>query len=187
MFLEGIVIPMENDNQENVKKILLMGLDNSGKTSIILSLKGDRNLMSYYSLKPTPGVAYDEVPDVDGKYYIWDLGGQVQYRKKHVENLEKYIEGVSKILYLIDVQDTDRYEEALTYLREVMEKIGNRMGAIQLIFYLHKFDPTIEQDLKNPLHPAIQRLISQIRAMVKKLEVPIFKTSIYTVFRKIAV
>ncbi len=178
---------MEVETKENIKKILLMGLDNSGKTSIILSLKGDRNLMSYYSLKPTPGVAYDEVPDVDGRYYIWDLGGQSQYRQKHVENLEKYIEGVSKILYLIDVQDTDRYEEALSYLREVMEKIGNRMGAIQLIFYLHKFDPTIEQDLKNPLHPSIQRLISQIRAMVKKQEVPIFKTSIYTVFRKIAV
>lgn len=178
---------MEKDTQENIKKILLMGLDNSGKTSIILSLKGDRNLMSYYSLKPTPGVAYDEVPDVNGQYYIWDLGGQVQYRKKHVENLEKYLEGVSKILYLIDVQDTERYDQALAYLKEIVDKIGVRMDGIQLIFYLHKFDPKIEQDLQNPLHDSIRDLIAQIREIIPRKDVPIFKTSIYTVFRKIAV
>ncbi len=164
-----------------------MGLDNSGKTSIILSLKGDRNLMSYYSLKPTPGVAYDEIPDPDGQYYIWDLGGQAQYRTRHLQNIDNYVEGVTKILFVIDVQDIERYEEALHFLDEILTKLGERIKSIQLVIYLHKFDPKIEIDLGNPLHAAIEDLISKIRAIARDPNVLIFKTSIYTLFRKISV
>ena len=36
-------------------KILIMGLDNSGKTSILISLSKDSNILSYCSIKPTIG------------------------------------------------------------------------------------------------------------------------------------
>ena len=173
--------------QEGGQKILLMGLDNSGKSSILLSLKGDRNLMSYYSLKPTQAVAYNEVFDPGGHYFIWDMGGQSQYRTRHLEYLEHYLEGVSKIIYVIDVQDKGRYEESLQYLQEILIKLQERRNKIQLVFYLHKFDPQIETDLNNSLHPAIDELVRKIRQITNDPSVVIFKTSIYTIFRKIAV
>ena len=43
-------------NQPKPCKILIMGLDNSGKTSILLSLRKDTNLLSYCALKPTLGI-----------------------------------------------------------------------------------------------------------------------------------
>ncbi len=178
---------MDDDAKRVRKKILLMGLDNGGKSSIVLSLKGDRNLMSYYSLKPTQGVVYDEIADLDCVYYIWDLGGQPQYRSRYLENLATYTDGVTKILYVIDVQDTNRYEEALDFLREILERMGERIKTTQLVFYLHKFDPRLELDLGNPINAAIGGLISKIKAITRDPNAIIFKTSIYTLFRKIAV
>ena len=46
----------DNTTHLEQEKILVLGLDNSGKTSIVLALKGNENLLSYYSLKPTKGI-----------------------------------------------------------------------------------------------------------------------------------
>jgi len=51
------------NNSTNLKKptkILIMGLDNSGKTSILMSLRENTNLLSYFSLKPTKGLSVEE-------------------------------------------------------------------------------------------------------------------------------
>src|SRR5271157_1842701 len=126
------VTRMDAENDEINKKILVLGLDNSGKTSIVLSLKGDNNLMSYYSLRPTAGIEYNEIADPSAKYFVWDLGGQAKYRDRHLEKIGDYLQGVSTVMYVIDVQDTERYGEVLQYLQEIADKIGDRLEIIRL-------------------------------------------------------
>ena len=70
-----------NHEKEEVK-ILIMGLTNAGKTSIVLSMKNEVNLMNYLSLKPTKGYQISELEGEEARYYIWDLGGQ--YIESHM-------------------------------------------------------------------------------------------------------
>ena len=115
-------------------KILVMGLDNSGKTSIILSLKKDTNLLSYYSLQPTQGLNITNIEDQGVTYNIWDFGGQEQYRQDYLINFEKHIQGVNRVIYVIDVQDSERYEIALQYCIVKAKSCYTRHASCNLLF-----------------------------------------------------
>ena len=59
------------------------------------------------------------------EYNIWDFGGQEGYRKEYLDNFEKYLTGANKIIYVIDVQDSTRYDLALEYMENVIKERGN--------------------------------------------------------------
>lgn len=170
------------------KKILVLGLDNSGKTSIILSLKGTRNLMSFYSLKPTTGVHYDSYADVEEDFYIWDLGGQADYRAQYPSKMRDYVKNTDQVVFVIDVQDTARYDEALEFFHDIISALGDAAASLECVFYLHKYDPEIEDNPAHPVNQALEELIARIATACEgRVSHAIFKTSIYTRFRKIPV
>ena len=106
--------------EDKIKKVLIMGLDNSGKTSIVLCLKGVKNLLSFYSLNPTKGISINKFRALDSNFNIWDFGGQEQFRGDYLKNFNKHIVGTNKIIYVIDVQDIERYELSLNYLKSII-------------------------------------------------------------------
>jgi len=160
---------MENLNdQEKPTKILIMGLDNCGKTSILISLRKDANILSYFSLKPTKGVAIEKF---EGQNIVcWDLGGQKKY----------------KIIFVIDVQDIKRYKLALEYLNRVVNNLQNT-DSIDFSIFLHKYDPNLNKlakfkDIDNIIE---SNVVSEIRKTIpSNFNYDIFKTTIYTVFEK---
>ena len=174
------------NKQKNIAKILIMGLDNSGKTSILLSLQHEMNLLSYYSLKPTPGVNIVTIDKEDTKFLIWELGGQQQYRDEYLDNLEKYIQETKKFIYVIDVQDIDRYETALKYFADILKLMSTEdMKNIQLSIFLHKFDPGLDKKPEFSYRKISSRLIDRISNIIPAdINYYIFKTTIYTVFEK---
>ena len=175
---------MSNNDEESPRKILLMGLDNSGKTSIVLSLQKDTNLLSYYSLKPTQGIEIINLTSDGQKFAIWDLGGQEKYRIEYLENLERYTRGVDKLIFVIDIQDQDRYDLALEYLKKVIEYLESKDRTPKISVFLHKMDPQIEKENKIPIE-TLTELNKKILAIVSDNFKPdIFKTTIYTIFQK---
>lgn len=161
-------------------KILIMGLENSGKTSIILSLKRDVNLLSYYSLKPTKGYSIEEVKDLDKLFHIWDFGGQAQYRVEHLKNMKNYIDATKKLIYVVDVQDKKNYDPSMEYLSNILKIFLEEKIIPDLSVFLHKYDPNIELE---------ENTLTEIINKVKKTIPPefsytLFKTTIFTVFRK---
>lgn len=175
---------MSND-QEAPKKILMMGLDNSGKTSIILSLQKETNLMSYYSLKPTQGINIINIINEDSEFNIWDFGGQERYRKDYLKNLDKYTESVNKLIFVIDIQDIDKYELALKYLQDIMNYLHSSNRNPKISIFLHKFDPNITKRIKN-LSDMVSQLTKEIKQIIPKtLTYDIFQTTIYTIFQKL--
>ena len=174
---------MEND-QEKPTKILIMGLDNCGKTSILISLRKDANILSYFSLRPTKGVAIEKF---EGQNIVcWDLGGQKKYREEYIKNLEKYVNNTDKIIFVIDVQDIKRYKLALEYLNKVVINLQNT-ESIDFSIFLHKYDPNLNKlakfkDIDNLIE---SNIVSEIRKTIpSSFNFDIFKTTIYTVFEK---
>ncbi|MHA1263859.1 MAG: ADP-ribosylation factor-like protein [Candidatus Helarchaeota archaeon] len=176
---------MSKNEELITRKIVLMGLDNGGKTSILLSLQRNTNLMDYCSLKPTSGYNIQNFKDRGIMFSIWDFGGQEKYRETYLQNLDEYLAQVDKIIFVIDIQDIDRYQIALEYLKKIVEYLvsTNFEGGFSL--FLHKFDPKLELLPDYSDETLSLRLYDKLKQIFPPdFRYEIFKTSIYTIFQK---
>lgn len=175
--------PDELDSPEESVKILLIGLDNGGKTSILKCLKGIKGISAFNSLSPTRGLEIERFEALDSKYAIWDLGGQQSYHEEYFNDLENILRGTKKIIYVFDVQDVKRYNIAIDYLNKMMSGIKN-LNDIDFSIFLHKYDPDLEfsQELNEII---IDGLIEKIKEVIPPNFIyTLHKTSIYAFFEK---
>ena len=176
---------MQGKNSKNTKKIVLMGLDNSGKTSIVLCLKGVKNLSSFSAVKPTRGFEINKFHTLGSEFNIWDFGGQEKFRTDYFKNFNNHIKGASKLIYVIDIQDRKRYDISLEFLSEIITLLRKTKVNLEFSLFLHKFDPDLEILNKYIKEEVIQTLIEQIKSTIPPdFPYQMFKTSIYTVFQK---
>ena len=169
------------------KKIVLLGLDNSGKTSIVKCLKGIKNLASFNDPKPTRGHKINRFNMYGTNFSIWDFGGQSTYRDELFINFKSSIKETDKIIFVIDIQDQERYETSLEYLTKLNSLIQKHQIVVELSIFLHKYDPDLESIAKEINEETIEKLINKIRDKVPSdIHYEIFKTSIYTVFQKLS-
>ena len=177
------------------KKILLMGLENSGKTSILLSFLGNKNLVSFMNqnLKATNGKKHmsEILADLkieskiqpDSVYY--EYGGQVVFREEFKKDPESILRGFDKIIYVIDIQNSKRYKESINYLKNIVHSLETISPSHEMDIFLHKFDPDIDVDKKYSQLAINEKVITPIRQFIPVgFKNTIYKTSIYTVFRK---
>jgi len=161
---------------ENIVKIIMTGLDNSGKTSIIYTL--EQRFSSLIALKPTVSFTVREDFKILGlPIKIWDLGGQKQYRDEYLSKKGFIFGETNLIFFVIDVQDSKRFAEAIDYFQRTIDfllKLGLPPIVIAL---LHKADPEIKYSTK--LRNQISRLKDQFSEMSKKVELEFYETSIY--------
>ncbi|NVM34894.1 MAG: GTP-binding protein [Candidatus Lokiarchaeota archaeon] len=164
-------------------KIVLIGLDNSGKTSILSCLKGIKRISAFNSPMPTKGLDVQQFESLHSKYAIWDLGGQQAYLDDYFNDFNKYVKGANKIIYVIDIQNVKRYEIALEYLEKVINSIDKKSN-IDFSVFLHKFDPDLvfDRDLN-------EKVINNFIANIKETIPPefiysLYKTTIYAIFEK---
>ncbi|MHA1473063.1 MAG: ADP-ribosylation factor-like protein [Promethearchaeota archaeon] len=177
---------MQNKKLDASKKIVLLGLDNSGKSSIVKCLKGIKNLASFNTPKPTRGHKINRFNMYGTNFSIWDFGGQSTFRDELFINFRSSIKETDKIIFVIDIQDQERYETSLEYLTKLNSLIQKHHIVVELSIFLHKFDPDLESITKIN-EETIEKLINKIRDKVPS-DIPykIFKTSIYTVFQKLS-
>ncbi|MHA1786085.1 MAG: hypothetical protein ACTSVE_12910, partial [Candidatus Helarchaeota archaeon] len=103
----------------------------------------------------------------------------------YLAKFEDYAQDMDKSIFVIDVQDIERYELALNYLKRIMEASKKINKDIVFSIYLHKFDPNLEK-----LDIFTDKIISaKLLDKIKEIIPPdftysIFKTTIYTVFQK---
>ncbi len=168
-------------------KILILGLDNSGKTSILVSMSKQSNILSYCSLRPTKGISIKNFDTDEIKLNVWDFGGQKQYIKEYIENFNRYLTKTNEIIFVFDVQDIDRYDSALNYFKDIVHLIKDNIQKIELCIFLHKFDPNIreKEQFKNIDEIVKRKLIDKIVKIIPaQFSYKIFKTTIYSVFEK---
>lgn len=92
--------------------IVLLGLDNAGKSSLIQRLSAGR-----VSLLPPTQRPQEEQFTMEGIVFkAWDLGGH-----EAVRNLwDEFTVGSSAVIFVIDAADEDRLEEAKVELEELL-------------------------------------------------------------------
>ncbi len=172
----------------NAKKVLIMGLDNSGKTSIVLCLKGMKNLSSFSSLNPTRGFKINKFQALGSEYSIWDFGGQEQFREGYLNDFQNHIKKTNKFIYVLDVQDQERFDISLDYLDKIVILLRKHNVNVDFSVFLHKYDPDLELINKDFSEKAVSELIRNIKEVIPNdFTYQIYKTSIFTVFQKLGI
>ncbi|MHA1340058.1 MAG: ADP-ribosylation factor-like protein [Promethearchaeota archaeon] len=127
-------------------KMICVGLDNAGKTAILTSLGGKLGISDLTKLKPTRRVERKKISTATMDLFVWDMGGQADYRRDYLAKPENYFMRTDMVLYVIDMQDPARYDESFEYLKNILD-IMKMMGENPYILaFMHKSDPDILDD-----------------------------------------
>ncbi|MHA1147712.1 MAG: ADP-ribosylation factor-like protein [Promethearchaeota archaeon] len=168
-----------NDGGMQAIKILYTGLDNAGKSSIILALLRDFEHIEHTS--PTRGVKRRDYNFLGLEISEWELGGQSLYRKQYMSNqADKVFSGAEIVLFVIDIQDKERYEESIEYLAQIIEQlqIQNIQPAVYVFF--HKFDPVEMMGSQAEITNASLDLRNRIK-LVGYPNIKFYRTSIFNI------
>lgn len=118
-------------------RILMLGLDAAGKTTILYKLKLGQSVTTI----PTVGFNVETVTYKNVKFNVWDVGGQDKIRPlwRH------YYTGTQGLIFVVDCADRDRIDEARQELHRIINDREMR-DAIILIF-------ANKQDLPDAMKP----------------------------------
>ncbi|KAH8082614.1 ADP-ribosylation factor [Filobasidium floriforme] len=119
-------------------RILMVGLDAAGKTTILYKLK----LGEIVTTIPTIGFNVETVDYKNISFTVWDVGGQDKIRPlwRH------YFQNTQGIIFVVDSNDRDRVAEAREELQRMLSEDELR-DALLLVF-------ANKQDLPNAMNAA---------------------------------
>ena len=130
---------------ENFLKIIVSGLDNAGKTSILTALDKKYDFeRDIVQLKPTIRIEYHKMNFLRNNTVFWDMGGQETYRDIYINYQDVYFDATDLIIYVIDIQDPDRFDNSLEYLNSILSFFETSQMNVPVIITFHKFDPELK-------------------------------------------
>lgn len=111
-------------------RMLLLGLDNAGKTTILKKL-ADEDISN---ITPTQGFNVKSVQSGGCQLNVWDIGGQRKIR----EFWHHYFEDTDILIYVIDSADQKRFEETGDELAELLEEA--KLAGVPVLIFANKQD-----------------------------------------------
>ncbi|MHA1349754.1 MAG: ADP-ribosylation factor-like protein, partial [Promethearchaeota archaeon] len=161
-------------------KIILAGLDNSGKTSFILSV--DRKFSKLIGLKPTLGAVISSIEALGTTIFLWDLGGQRRYHERYL-NLNKsqiYLFEADLLFYFIDIRDKERFNESIEYLKNIRKALQDLEQETPIIYIFSKGDPDIIDSVE--IQSNIKNLKKKLINLSSNINPEIYVTSLFEIF-----
>uniref|UniRef100_A0A3B5JWG4 ADP-ribosylation factor 6 n=1 Tax=Takifugu rubripes TaxID=31033 RepID=A0A3B5JWG4_TAKRU len=118
-------------------RILMLGLDAAGKTTILYKLKLGQSVTTI----PTVGFNVETVTYKNVKFNVWDVGGQDKIRPlwRH------YYTGTQGLIFVVDCADRDRIDEARQELHRIIN--DREMKETIILIFANK------QDLADAMKP----------------------------------
>lgn len=145
---------------EKEARILVLGLDNAGKTTILYRLQ----VGTVVSTIPTIGFNVETVTYKNIKFQVWDLGGQTSIRPYW----RCYYPNTQAIIYVVDSSDVERVGTSRQEFHAILEE--EELADAVVLVYANK------QDLPGALSDA-QITEGLGLAEIKDRQWAIFKTS----------
>ncbi|KAL4090291.1 PREDICTED: ADP-ribosylation factor-like protein 3 isoform X1 [Diuraphis noxia] len=111
-------------------RILLLGLDNAGKTTLMKKLASE----DVSHITPTQGFNIKSVQADGMKLNVWDIGGQRKIRPYW----RNYFEFTDILIYVVDSADRKRVDETGFELNELLN--DDKLLGVPVLVYANKQD-----------------------------------------------
>ena len=111
-------------------KIIMIGLDSAGKTTLLYKLKLNENI----STIPTIGFNVEELTYKKMTMTVWDIGGQYKIRKLW----NHYYDNLDGIVFLIDSNDRARFDEVVREIDYLQAE--HSLKGVPILFMANKQD-----------------------------------------------
>ena len=110
-----------------VIKIVMVGLDRAGKTTLLYALKSGEIVTTISTI----GFNFETLNYKDTHIEMWESGGQVKIRTlwKH------YVKEMAGFIYCVDSTDKERLEESKTTLENFITSNGLRNEFVLILSY----------------------------------------------------
>jgi len=131
--------------KEHEMRLLMLGLDNAGKTTILKKFNGE----DISTISPTLGFNIKTLEYQDFKLNVWDVGGQSTIRSYW----RNYFEKTDGLVWVVDSGDKMRLEDCRRELQLLL--LQERLAGATLLVFCNK------QDLKGAL--SIEEVKSYLR------------------------
>lgn len=129
MGLLDLIRKMKQKTKKELR-ILLLGLDNAGKTTILKALASE----DVSHITPTQGFNIKSVQSQGILLNVWDIGGQRSIRPYW----RNYYENTDVLIYVVDSADRNRLEESSVQLAELLDE--EKLTGTPVLVYANKQD-----------------------------------------------
>ncbi len=173
----------EAGSLEKKKKLIICGLENSGKTSINTVLT--ESISSLGLVKPTHLVKRNLLKYMAYEIYEQDMGGQETYIARYFKEPVKYFGGTDVCVFVVDIQDEGKITEAMKYLKDILAAFLKLSIKPALYIFLHK----AERFMSDAFNDAVtMERVQELAATTNenRFAIKFFRTTIfepYTVLR----
>lgn len=160
------------------KKLVIAGLDNSGKTSFLLAV--NKKFSKLIGLKPTVGAEVKSIEALGSTIFLWDLGGQENLRTRYLNKSQIYLYDTDLLYYFIDIRDKERFKESLEYLQNIKINLKQFNQRTPIIYVLSKGDPDVissEEIIEN-----VNIIKSKLHEISSEENLEIYITSVFSIF-----
>lgn len=178
-----------NIPQSEPNKVIMIGLSESGKTTIIKVIT--EGYIPEKKAKYTATLDYErkKISLMGEKLTLFDLGGQKALLDRFTGELAQFIfSNVKALIFVVDVVDISRMSRAKYYLDLTLKNLNLFSPSAPVYTFLHKIDLfTYEkpQELENFTSDIKTYLTADLRQSISFFETTVFSDSIYTAFGKI--
>ncbi|XP_031566177.1 ADP-ribosylation factor-like protein 2 [Actinia tenebrosa] len=116
--------------KEKEVRILMLGLDNAGKTTILKKFNGE----DINTIEPTLGFNIKTLEHRDFKLNVWDVGGQRSLRSYW----RNYFETTDGLIWVVDSADKRRIADCRNELQGLL--VEERLAGATLLVFANKQD-----------------------------------------------
>ena len=125
-----LTILKKQKQKERELRLLMLGLDNAGKTTVVKKFNGEDIDM----ISPTLGFNIKTLEFRGFKLNIWDVGGQTSLRSYW----RNYFEQTDGLIWVVDSADRARLQDCKAELQELMQQ--ERLAGASLLVFANKQD-----------------------------------------------
>lgn len=143
--LKSTFNPKRFFNSKKLRTVLLVGLDNSGKSTLLSNLSPSllsvaRSMSEHgvtqASTSPTSGLSLVEFVHDRAKWRVWDMSGQGRFRPLWAY----YVGHVQAIIFVVDITDTERIACSRDELSGILESQKVKEKRLPVLVFANKSD-----------------------------------------------